>query len=162
MNQVDVKGPRECSDREREEFLKLVVQGGEVATKGLPNRIMTAEALGFLRVDDRLVGIAAVKNPSDKYRNKISDHSGFSLPEQTFLYELGWIFIAPAARGNKYSFHLAKDVITTVAGAGIFATSRSDNVAMHRVLDELGFQASGTAYKSTHGEYELRLFTKTT
>ncbi|MNG21971.1 hypothetical protein D3C84_1064060 [compost metagenome] len=72
------------------------------------------------------------------------------------------MFIAPAARGNKYSFHLAKAVITTVAGAGIFATSRSGNVAMHRVLAELGFQASGTTYKSTHGDYDLRLFTKTT
>ena len=160
MIQIGSNSPGKCSANEIRDFVHLVVQGGEVAVGGLHERVMAAELLVFLRADGHLVGVAAVKNPNDMYRSRVAQASGFALSKQLFPYELGWVFVSPAARGKGYAKSLAEAVVSQVSGCGILATSRSDNVVMHRVLAGLGFLPSGSVYRSTHGEHQLQLFTR--
>lgn len=160
MSQIDLKSPSECSANEIGEFMNLVLEGGEVAAGGLRTRIMAAEQLAFLRTDGQLVGVAAAKNPKDMYRFSVAHASGFPLMKQEYLYELGWVFVVPAARGKGYARSLAEAAISQVSSNGILATSRSENLAMHHILIKLGFTQSGSTYRSTHGDHQLKLFTR--
>ncbi|MGI0134220.1 MAG: GNAT family N-acetyltransferase, partial [Candidatus Micrarchaeaceae archaeon] len=72
--------------------------------------------------------------------------------------ELGWVFITPDARRQGQSFWLAKDLLTVAGKRGVFATSRTDNVAMHKTLAKLSFSPVGHPYLSPRGGYELQLF----
>ncbi|QLL11105.1 GNAT family N-acetyltransferase [Pseudomonas chlororaphis] len=160
MSRIEVKSPGECSTAEICDFVDLVVQGGEVEAGGLSQRVMDAEQLAFLRVDGQLVGVAAIKNPNDRYRARVARASGFTHAKDAFPYELGWVFVTPVARGKGYAHSLAEAAISLVSADGVLATSRLENIVMHRVLIKLGFVPSGSTYRSTHGEHQLQLFTR--
>lgn len=159
LSQVTSKAPVSCSTAEIEEFIRLVKQGGEVADEGLEHRVMNAEQLVFLQSGGQVVGVAALKRPNPTYRERVASASGIGLSEASFRYELGWVFVAPSARGNGYSQSLVQEALSLSDNCGVFATSRTDNGPMHRTLVKLGFKQVGMAYASRHGEHRLQLFT---
>lgn len=158
--EIIAKSPGECSAEEICGFVALVEQGGEVAAGGLQHRVMAAANLAFMHSGRSLAGVAALKNPNDSYRARVAAASGIALPKDLFSYELGWVFIATEARGNGYAQRLSQAALAPAGVNGVFATSRTDNAAMHRTLVNLGFVASGSAYPSQHGGYHLQLFTR--
>lgn len=66
-----IANPRLCTESELAMFCELVRQGGEVASDGLEARIKAAKALVFLKVNNTVVGVAALKVPSTAYRNSV-------------------------------------------------------------------------------------------
>ena len=52
--------------------------------------------------------------------------------------------------------------LDTIRGRGVFATSRSGNVLMHKVLEHHGFFRHGKTYASPRDNHELALFIRTT
>lgn len=143
--QVDVivKRPDECSARELAEFRKLVLASGEVAAHGLAARIQGAAALSFAKSDQFILGVAALKRPAESYRKSISSKTGVRLPRSAFAYELGWVFVTPKARRQGVSRKLVDAVVSAASDAGLVATSRCDNGAIHRSLERSGFVAAG-------------------
>jgi len=157
---IITKSPSNCSPEEIRAFIALVLQGGEVPSAGLSQRVSAAAQLAFLYAGPQLLGIAALKNPNPGYRAKISEVSGVDLPLDSFPYELGWVFVAPEARRQGHSHSLSQAALSLASGRGVFATSRKDNVAMHNTLAKLGFVASGSAYASQQGGYCLQVFAR--
>lgn len=158
--EIAAKAPGDCSSAEICSFVALVEQGGEVPVGGLQPRVMAAANLAFLRSGETLAGVAALKHPNDTYRTRVAAASGTPLPQESFPYELGWVFIATEARGKGYAQPLSQAALALAGTHGVFATSRTDNVVMHRALAKLGFVASGSAYPSQHGGHLLQLFTR--
>lgn len=160
MPELIVKAPSACSNIEIGAFIAFVRAGGEVAIQGLVERIRSAAALVFVHLDGPVVGVAALKQPQASYRRRVSSDSGTPLPVSEFSYELGWVYVSPDARGKGLSFSLSQAALASVAGAGVFATSRTDNVAMHRSLTKLGFEPAGNSYASGRGKYSVQVFVR--
>ncbi len=158
MESIATKKPSECSESELEDFASLILAGGEVTEHGLKARIKKAEALIFLIQDNCLKGIAAVKNPEENYKNGVFQKARATVQGSVFPFELGWVFVLPSSRGVGFSHKLVKAALTATCGQGIFATSRSDNAAMHKVLKAHGFSCHGEAYVSSRGKHKLVLF----
>jgi predicted GNAT family N-acyltransferase len=135
-----------------------VLAGGEVVRDGLEGRILQAHALFFLREDSCLLGIAALKNPSTAYRASVFRKACATVSSSKFPLELGWVFIMPSARGRKLCHRLIRATIAHVASTQIFATSRTDNPAMHVSLIAASFARHGAEYASSRGTYKLGLF----
>lgn len=158
--EIVAKSPGICTAAEILSFVALAEQGGEVAPGGLKQRVIGAANLAFLHYGGRLAGVAALKHPNAGYRARVASAAGIALAQDSFPYELGWVFIAPEARGNGYAHPLSQAALSLADGCGVFATSRTDNVAMHRALANLGFLPSGSIYHSQHGGHRLQLFTR--
>jgi len=150
--------PNECSDKEIEDFAALVAAGGEVELEGLEARVRSAICLVFLSLGPCLVGVAGLKKPSERHRKEVSDASGVSLPAAQVPYELGWVFVMPSARGKRFSVELTRAAVDAAAGAGLFATSRTDNANMHATLMKFGFKEVGKKWRSKRGRHSLMLF----
>lgn len=155
---ITVKKPSECTDAELQDFMSLVLAGGEIVAQGLEARINKAEALIFLSHDNCLKGIAAVKNPETNYKNGVFQKACATAQASAFPFELGWVFVLPSSRGAGRSHKLLKAALSTTYGHGIFATSRSDNAPMHKVLKAHDFSCHGEAYASNRGNHKLVLF----
>lgn len=155
---IAVKKPSKCSSAELQDFAALVLAGGEVMAVGLDARIKKAEALIFLSQDNCLKGIAAVKNPAQNYKGDVFQKAQATVQANEFLFELGWIFVLPSSRGAGFSHKLVQAALGATGGRGIFATSRSDNAPMHKVLNAHGFSLHGKAYASSRGNQSLVLF----
>lgn len=156
---VTFKAPADCADAEIESFCALVRAGGEVQAKGLPGRVRAARLLTFLRLQGELRGVAGLKHPSENHRAEVEEGSGVSLPSAEYPYEIGWVYVEPQARGGK-SLALCEPLVDAHRNEGIFATSRSDNVAMHRTLQRLGFQRVGRDWPSGQNPAKLWLFAR--
>src|SRR5229473_941554 len=156
---VDLQ-PSACDQKTLDDFKALVLAGGEVTSTGLENRIRSAARLIFLKVCGCLCGVAALKRPERSYREHVSAQSRTPLPEAKYPFELGWVFVMPSARGRGFSNDLTRAALSAAGAAGIFATSRTNNTAMHTALAKFGFERAGEPYPSDRGDHKLQLFVR--
>lgn len=157
---IAAKKPYECSANELQNFLALVLTGGEVSPVGLEARINKAETLLFLAEDGCLKGIAAVKSPDKSYKDGVFRKAHATVAASQFPFELGWVFVHPLARGAGSSYKLVEVAVSATNGQAIFATSRADNAPMHKVLKKHGFSRHGETYASTQNKQKIALFVR--
>ena len=157
---TEMNSPSKWLPRVLAEFEALVLAGGEVAGVGLRNRIAEAQSLACHFVENQLVAIAALKNPRASYMTKLRERTGYDLTQERYRYEVGWVYVAPEHRGAKLSRSLMETCLTVAGTAGMFATTRKDNVPMQRTLQRYGFAQVGTSYKSERGDVLLKLFVR--
>lgn len=160
MPEICVAEPSEFQATEVNDFVSLVLVGGEVMARGLRNRVLRAEQLAFLREKGALLGVAGLKSPTKKHRREVADGSRTKIDDETYPFELGWVFIVPNARNRRLSLPLCQPLVTASAGRGVFATSRAGNNGMHSTLLKLGFARVGEEWSSNQSDDRLALFLK--
>ena len=160
MPELIVKSPADCTNIEIGAFAAFVRAGGEVSIQGLTERIRSAAALVFARIDGLVVGVAALKQPQASYRRRVGSESGAPISAAELPYELGWVYVSPGSRGKGYSLCLSQAALAESKGAGVFATSRTDNIPMHRSLANAGFVATGNSFASGRGKHSLQVFVR--
>jgi GNAT superfamily N-acetyltransferase len=157
--EIVTQSPDGLSEREFDDFMALVLEGGEVTSTKLEERIRKAERLILLRVAGCLGGIGALKKPHASYRRRVASASGTYLPASEYPFELGRIFVSPSYRGKGLAGKIAEAALSVANGVGIFATSRSENAAIHKPLQRYGFIPMGKRYPGRRGD-ELQLFVR--
>ena len=154
------KAPSKCSEEEKKIFFQVVKSGGEVALDGLEDRIKTAEILVFHYDGNKLLGVAALKNPTAHHRSSVFLESKAKFPADTFPFELGWVVVAPQYRGQGLSRCLVETALKAAEGQNVFATSPIDRTFMHRTLERYGFTREGEPYLSRRRAQSLQLFVR--
>jgi GNAT superfamily N-acetyltransferase len=154
MSRVDplIAEPGLCTESELAIFCRLVRKGGAVESQGLEGRVKEAKALVFLRVDGQVVGVAALKKPSEQYRAGVFQKAGVPNSASTFHLELGYVFVCPDHQGKRYSLVLSAAAMSQSERKPTFATTRLDNVAMQRTLEHLAFRRLGDSWNSDKGQ----------
>ncbi len=154
---ADVKEPIACSDAERREFARLVLQGFPAARR-LDDRIREASWLAFhYEAGDTLVAVAALKAPDKGYRAHVLKQADAPVSSDDYELELGWIYVVPAYRGNRIAEGLCRQLLARVPASSVFATTRPDNVFMIRILRALGFVRVGKPYSRRNEKLVLFL-----
>lgn len=156
------KQPSSCSNRELDAFEAMVKRGGEVPAEGLRDRIERAAWLVFLYAEHEvLAGIAALKRPTDTYRDKVFRKAKATEKPADYGLEVGWIFVDEGFRRNGYSRHLFEAVLKLAGESPVFATTREDNDPMRRTTSHCGMKECGQAYASDReeGQHNLVLYT---
>lgn len=133
------------SDRQR--FRALVVEGGEITGPGLDTNIAGARILVMVRDKDDIRGVGALKRPQGSYRVKVETKSGVPLAQADYPYELGYIFLEDALRGQGASHDLVNAALAHSDGGGVFATVRMDNARMRATFEKAGFTPAGKSWE---------------
>jgi RimJ/RimL family protein N-acetyltransferase len=154
---TDCKQPIACTDEERREFARLVLQAFPAAMS-LEARINAAWWLGFHYArDETLVAVAALKAPDDQRRTLVFDMAGTTATIADYRVELGWVFVDPAHRGGRIAEQLGHALLAHAPEPRVFATTSGDNAPMIRTLEALGFTRSGKPYPWRNEEFLLFL-----
>ncbi|ODT14747.1 MAG: hypothetical protein ABS35_33705 [Kaistia sp. SCN 65-12] len=151
--------PGKFPAKRREAFIALVREGREVGEAVLARNVKEAEALVFAGRGPK--GVAALKNPLASYRKRIGGKSGFEIDATAFPFELGYVFVAPQARGKGLSNELVKEAIRLAGGRGIFATARIDNTPMLAALVKAGFEVRGEPYGGRTPKRRIQILVRT-
>jgi len=147
-----------CTEGARREFARLVRQGFATANEGLDSRLRDAKWLAFYYAPgDTLEAVAALKAPTQRYREEIFKKAGAAVNPADYPLELGWVFVVPAHRGNRIAERLCRQLVERVPTSAVFATTRTDNASMMRILVALGFTRVGTPYPWRNEELVLFL-----
>lgn len=153
--------PTAFSDAQIAAFVELVISEGEVDPYDLQERVENARTLVMLYDEGVLVGTAAIKNPEPDYRAGVFDKAASDLSASSYPVELGYVVVAKSHRGQKLTWQLVDAALPFAGTEHVFATTRTDNDAMHRVLPARGFIASGEPYDSIeHPGSHIRLFAR--
>ncbi|MFT6402248.1 MAG: putative GNAT family N-acyltransferase [Pseudohongiellaceae bacterium] len=153
-----VKAPADCSQEELSTFEKLVLEGGEVASHGLSDRIKLAYKLIFIELNNECVSVGALKCPNENYKNRVFLKAGMAAESASYQYELGYLYTSPASRGNGVGSFLMTSVCNSLNDQSCFATTRESNKVMHHLFGKASFSRLGVAYKNDQGDYYLGLF----
>jgi len=152
-----LRQPNTSTEEQRREFAQLIRQGFETAGAGLDNRICAAKCLAFhYPTRDKLAAIAALKSPNVQYRHDVFSKAGSPESCADYKVELGWVYVEPAYRGNRIATKLCEQLLSRAATDCVFATTRTNNAPMGRILLTFGFANVGTPY-IRRGE-QLRLY----
>jgi len=154
--EILIKNPEECTSKEIDAFQKLVLEGGEVASHGLRDRIEQAKMLILIN-DPDCVAVGAIKNPNVGYKLRVFEKAGAPEKCTKFNYELGWIYVASSARGQGLGHKLMQAVVGFLGDSTCYATTRENNDSMHHILPQYSFNKLGSAYPSNNG-YSLVLY----
>jgi GNAT superfamily N-acetyltransferase len=157
---TEVKSPSDWGRPARKEFEKLVSAGGAVDNEGLSGRIENAAALACHHARGKLLGVAALKEPLESYRKKVSQKSRIALDKVAYPFELGWVYVHPDARGLGLSKHLVTACLAAANSEGVFATTRENNDFMRSCLSKSGFERAGRPYKSERGDDLLVVYVR--
>lgn len=154
-----IKKPSDCTKKELNEFEDLLIEAGEVEPKGAHERIQIADKLVLISKKE-CVAIGAIKKPGKAYRDKIFKKSGSSENKNIFNKELGWFYVKPPERGNGIGEKLIKACLEEIGKEACYATTRSNNEAMHYLLNKYSFEQTGKEYNSDRGDYQLKIYIK--
>jgi len=153
-----LKAPLSCTEAERGEFARLVRQGFHGSDEGLPDRIRNASCLAFrYMAEQKLMAIAALKVPTDLHREDLFRTAEADVSSAGYELELGWVYVLPDYRGNRTATHLCRLLLGGVSGAGVFATTRSDNTPMRKILQAFDFVEVGKPFPRRNEELVLFL-----
>jgi ribosomal protein S18 acetylase RimI-like enzyme len=120
-------------------------------------RICAAKCLAFhYSPGGELTAIAALKAPGDQYRHDVFAIAGSPVSYTDVQTELGWIYVDPAFRRKQIATMLCEQLLLRTTGNFVFATTRSDNTAMRRILRACAFAEVGKPYM--HRGEQLSLY----
>lgn len=142
-----IKEPSECSEKELEDFRKLVLKGKQVETLGLRERIRNkGKLLAFHYEKGLLVGVVGLKQPIEEYKRWVFREAGVIEDVDNFDLEIGWAFTEKEYRGQGICPRLIQKVFKLSKSKKFFATAHTDNVSVNRVLQKTGFKKIGKRY----------------
>lgn len=141
-----MKEPSVCSNVELYDFYSLVKRGGQVFEQTLPERIKQAKLLAFVYCGSNLVGVAALKSPTDLYRKKVFYRSKSPEIADKYILELGWCYIDPLHRRKGICRKCIEKLLKNEPNQDIFASTAENS--MRTILIEYGFILTGQPYAS--------------
>jgi RimJ/RimL family protein N-acetyltransferase len=150
---TSVREPLACSEAERREFARLVCEGFDPVPETLDGRIADAKWLAFHYVaGGALAAIAAIKAPSEEYRQNVFEKADARVNAGGYRLELGWVFVTPEHRGHYVARRLCRLLLEHVPTSCLFATTRPNNRPMINILHGLGFARVGKPYSRRNEE----------
>jgi len=154
---IVLRPPNDTVAEQREDFARLVRTGFRTAGANLNARIRAAKCLAFrYSPSGELSAIAALKVPDDEYRNAVFKMADSPASYADYPVELGWVYVVPADRRKQVATELCGQLLLRATGDFVFATTRSDNAAMRRILRACAFAEVGKPFM--HRGEQLRLY----
>lgn len=155
-----IKEPSGCNKEEIDIFYQLVLKGEQVEKAGFRDRIERAKLLAFHYEGNTLVGVAALKRPNETYTKEVFRKAKVSEESGKYNLEVGWAFTIKEYRGKGICCGLVKKIVDASKSENIFATTKTGNLQMQKILEKNGFQKVGETYRGRTDEYYLQLYVR--
>ncbi len=143
---IIVKEPLQCTESEIDKFHELVLKGRKVDPNGLLNRIRNCEFLAFCYLKDNIIGISAIKKPSDTYIERVINSTKIQRQPQELNFEIGYSFTEPDFRRNGISKTLKECLLNAMKSRSGIIFSTTAIKSSQTFLIEQGFEQKGEAY----------------
>ena len=142
-----------------DDFVRLVQEGGAINEHYVRDGIRRkGTKMVLARIEEIIVGVAALKVPLKVYRNGIESEakSGHEISQELYPFELGYVAVSEHHRGDGIGKALVNKVVELSDGHGLFATT-SHPAMKESLLPGAGFKPVGTSWANDQNEL-LQLF----
>jgi len=147
-----IKKPVDCLLTELFYFYLLLRKGNKVSPVGLPQKIYNCAYLGFCYLDNRLVGISAIKRPSKSYIEDIHRKATITRNICDYNFELGYSFTVPEFRQTGISRTLKQMLQQQISHEQGMLFSTTAVQTSQRYLISQNFKACGIPYQGNYDD----------
>jgi ribosomal protein S18 acetylase RimI-like enzyme len=157
---IRVETPKDLTSREFASIRALILTGGEVGDAHLSDYLKSAHRIALIVREAQLACVGAIKAERPDYIRTISRKSGYRLDAQNCRGEFGYLVTGPAFRKQGLANHLSTALLNVFDGP-LYATTRDDNVGIHKIVGQHGFEHVGQKWRSVeHPNSFLMLWLK--
>ena len=146
-----IKKPSDCTPKEKETFISLVVSGDQNAPARVKNSFNHLIWVGLLYEGDEIKAVSSLKEGNFEP----FEMAGVENEIDNYPYEVGFSFTDPSSRGKGYNGQLKKKLFDKVNNKGIYATVRVNNKESLAVNKKLGFKPLGQPYEGLVTDVQL-------
>ncbi|GGI27555.1 hypothetical protein GCM10008119_28240 [Pedobacter mendelii] len=146
-----IKKPADCLLAELFHFYLLLKKGNKVSTKDLSQKIHNCEFLAFCYLENRLVGISAIKRPAKSYIEEVHRKAGVWRNIEEYIFEVGYSFTEDDVRRLGISGTLKQMLQEKIIHHHGMVFSTTAVQTSQRFLKSQGFVACGNPYQ---GKYD--------
>ena len=155
--ELAVVKPKELTQKDIQDMITLIAEFGEVVFSYLEKNFPKARSIGYIKIDGRIVSVAALKTVEKEYIDDVYGRAGLPAPRK-HLYEYGYAATNRDFQGRGFSSAILKQLLNSLPeGQRIYATVRSENKKEIHILKKHGFKEIGEL-NSKRGDYKLKLF----
>jgi GNAT superfamily N-acetyltransferase len=151
LSRTEVRAPGKYAEHDLGVIEQLVRKGGEVDEALLPANLRRSRKIAVACEAKRFVSVCALKGDNPRHRRSVSANSGQALPESA--PEFGYVFTEEAYRGRGYGSAACAALLEGLPF--VYATTRTTNRDMRRILDKSGFEEIDRPWPSTEHPGEL-------
>uniref|UniRef100_A0A6C0KRX9 N-acetyltransferase domain-containing protein n=1 Tax=viral metagenome TaxID=1070528 RepID=A0A6C0KRX9_9ZZZZ len=156
--ELSILNPKDISKSELNNIAQFVGQFGQVDMSFILAGLPKSEKIGFIKIDNKIVSVGVLKNPSASYIQNTYTKAGLDVPGQ-LIYEYGYAGTDEKHRGKGFSSIILKQLLNSLPkNQKVFATVRQSNAAEIHILRKHYFCQVGKDYPNASGEYNLKLF----
>jgi len=141
------------------EILQLLKNGGAIPNLNSASILENCHNICYIKDNEEIASTGAIKFDRPDYRKGVFNKAGVGDVNTSYL-ELGYVATSYNHSRKGYAKAICHSIIQNFPLNNIFATTRTDNMGMQKILTELGFTIRGHSYKSTNGDYKINLLTK--
>ncbi|QPH40741.1 hypothetical protein [Pedobacter endophyticus] len=143
----EIKRPSQCSISEIHSFYLQLRKGNKVSPVNLHERIFSAKYLGFCYHRGNLVGISAIKKPTENYVETVRKKAGVVQQSVEPILEIGFSFTEESFRQKGISTRLKTMLLSKITDhrGSLFSTTATPS--SQRFLLANGFIACGHPYQ---------------
>lgn len=142
--------PDKCDQDKLKVFHDIVVEGGQVMTEGLEDRIKGADFIAFCESENEVVGVASIKNPDSGYKKDTFRKANVEKLADNYAFEIGYAVTKETHRRKGISEQLIKSLMDNSTSKSFYATTKNDG--MRKLLEKIGFEKLGDNYTNNKNE----------
>lgn len=157
---IIIKSPKDCSKDEIDNFIKKVIEEGQVSTSTLKNNVRRAKYLAFCYKTNELIGTAAIKNAETFYKNNVFKKAGVGKKSQYYNLEFGYATTNEKYRNKGINRKITDKLMKLIENENIFATTSVDNIPMQKILEKNDFTSIGEPYLGEQTKKMVQLYIK--
>ena len=158
-----IKKPEECKTTEIDDFYEFTIKIGQNLEGELKDKILNSFLLGFCYYKSDLLGIAAIKKPSNGWIKYLFGNAWSLKHIDKFKFEFGFAYTKGEWRENEICTKLIQQLLSRIKSEYIFAVCKVDNDDMIKTLEKNKFCKIGKPIMGTRcncNGYLINLFIK--
>jgi hypothetical protein len=155
MFEEEKKAGCDLSEEELSAFNAILEEGKAVNVQSAKRQLPRACVVAILRLDGKIVGLGAIKQPRPKYARRISSPGKSGHQFDPFMHELGYFAVSEAHRSKGGSRKIINLLLSTPPGA-LWATTY--NEGMKKILGGNGFTKLGAEWLNEDRTESLSLW----
>ncbi|MEH6475631.1 MAG: hypothetical protein V7727_08060 [Sneathiella sp.] len=152
-----VRRPQDCSDRMKEEFIRLVAEGGEAEENRVRLSLPYTEALIITGVGNIMYGVSALLRPRQNYIKHLFECAGEPQIANLHSLESCWVSVSKPHRGKGVWRHNSAAKHAFMGNRPYHEVRRVENRNVSNLEKEKTFTHVGKDFHSPISKDQLRL-----
>lgn len=150
--------PIDCSAAFINQFVKIVLEGGEVPIGNLRRGIPMAEMLFFTGLPGKLMGVSAIRYANEFYHKHLFEQAGVPEMYNPYSVEVCWLCVLPEFRGKGVWSNNKRARLAYLDNRPYHAIHRAENELISDPIKQTVYNQAGSDFYSKTSNDKLRLF----